>query len=54
MPITKPTHLKDGLWVVETSNGLKTFPDGETAEDFYLLNKHREEQKNGNSLSPRQ
>jgi hypothetical protein len=28
-------------WAVNTENGVKYFEDGETAHDFYLLNKHR-------------
>jgi hypothetical protein len=50
--ISEPTYVREGLWGVETSNGLKIFSDEETAHDFYLLNKHREEQQDGDSPSP--
>lgn len=53
MPISEPISLKDGKWLVQTSNGPKIFSDGETAQDFYLINKHREQQKpNGNPSKP--
>jgi hypothetical protein len=53
--ISEPIPQNNGTWTVKTSHGEKLFSDGETAEDFYLLNKHRE-QKNphGNSTHPRQ
>lgn len=55
MSISKPVSLTQGKWLVETSNGPRIFDDGETAHDFYLINKHREEQKlNGDSSSTRQ
>lgn len=55
MSISKPVSLASGKWLVETSNGPKIFDDGETAHDFYLINKYREEQKShGNSPSTRQ
>jgi hypothetical protein len=51
--ISKPTYYREGMWAVETSHGMKIFSDQETAYDFYLLNKHREEQKSdGNSSNP--
>jgi hypothetical protein len=43
MPISEPVSLRNGRWIVETSHGPKIFEDGETAYDFYLINKHREE-----------
>jgi hypothetical protein len=50
--ISKPISLNNGTWAVQTAQGLKVFSDGETAQDFYLINKHREEQKlHGNSSS---
>ncbi len=53
MPISEPVRLSGGLWAVETSHGTKIFSDGETAEDFYLLNKHREEKdSDGNPPNP--
>jgi hypothetical protein len=52
--ISEPESQKDGTWVVHTSHGPKVFSDGETAEDFYILNRHREtQQQHGNSSSPR-
>lgn len=45
MPISQPVSLPDGRWLVQTSNGPKIFEDGETAHDFYLINKYREEHK---------
>jgi hypothetical protein len=52
--ISKPISIHNGKWLVETSHGSKIFEDGETAHDFYLINKHREEQRsNGNPPSPR-
>lgn len=45
MPISKPLELGYGKWLVSTSAGPKIFDDGETAEDFYLLNKNKEERK---------
>lgn len=54
MPISQPVSTSNGKWLVQTSNGPKIFEDGETAEDFYLINKHREDQKaHGNSPEPR-
>lgn len=54
MSISKPVSLSNGKWLVETNNGPKIFEDGETAHDFYLINKHREEKRlDGNSPSPR-
>jgi hypothetical protein len=51
--ISEPTYYREGMWAVETSHGMKIFSDQETAYDFYLLNKHREEQKSdGNSSNP--
>jgi hypothetical protein len=53
MPISEPVCLPGGMWVVQTSYGTKLFSDGETAYDFYLLNKHREEKNsNGNPPNP--
>jgi hypothetical protein len=53
MPISKPVCVSPGMWVVETPYGMKIFSDGETAEDFYLLNKHREEKNSdGNPPNP--
>lgn len=53
MSISKPISLPGGKWLVQTSHGPKTFEDGETAYDFYLINKHREDQKsNGNPPKP--
>lgn len=53
MPISEPVRLSEGMWVVQTSHGMKIFSDGETAEDFYLLNKHREEKNSdGNTPNP--
>jgi hypothetical protein len=50
--IKEPVCIK-GTWVVELSDGYQiTFGDGETAQDFYLLNKAREEQTHGNSSKP--
>jgi len=47
--IKEPICIK-GTWVVELSDGYQvTFGDGETAQDFYLLNKDREENTDGNS-----
>jgi hypothetical protein len=52
--ISKPISIQNGRWLVETSHGPKIFEDGETAHDFYLINKHREKQlSNGNSPDPR-
>lgn len=39
--ISEPVSLSNGTWIVKTSNGIKVFSDGETAQDFYLLNKYR-------------
>jgi hypothetical protein len=55
--ISEPIPQGNGTWVVNTPHGPKTFSDGETATDFYLLNKHREDQKlqadsNGNPSNP--
>lgn len=54
--ISEPVLLTGGTWIVQTSHGTKIFSDGETAYDFYLLNKHREPQNqkesNGQSPSP--
>lgn len=47
--ISPPTYIREGLWGVETDIGMKVFPDEETAYDFYLLNKHVEEQKQLNN-----
>lgn len=53
MPISEPLRLEYGKWMVNTSNGPKIFEDGETAEDFYLMNKNREERKShGNQPKP--
>jgi hypothetical protein len=53
MAISKPISVGNGKWVVKTDHGDKVFSDGETAEDFYLLNKHREKIKShGNSSNP--
>jgi hypothetical protein len=53
MAISKPAPLGNGEWAVKTDHGTKVFSDGETAEDFYLLNKHREETKShGNPPNP--
>jgi hypothetical protein len=53
MSISQPVSLSNGRWLVQTSNGPKIFEDGETAHDFYLINKHREDQKShGNSSEP--
>jgi hypothetical protein len=53
MSISEPLRLGQGKWVVNTSNGPKIFEDGETAEDFYLINKNREERKShGNQSKP--
>ena len=53
MPISKPISLSGGKWLVETSHGSKIFEDGETAYDFYLLNKHREDKElHGNLPKP--
>jgi hypothetical protein len=55
MAISKPVSVGNGEWAVKTTHGIKIFSDGETAEDFYLLNKYREETKShGNSSSTRQ
>jgi hypothetical protein len=52
--ISEPVYYREGMWGVETPQGMKIFSDQETAYDFYLLNKHREEQKSdGNSPDPR-
>ena len=51
--ISEPVYYREGMWGVETPQGMKIFSDQETAYDFYLLNKHREEQKSdGNSSNP--
>jgi hypothetical protein len=53
MSISQPLCLSNGKWLVNTSFGPKIFDEGESAHDFYLLNKHREEQKsNGNQSQP--
>lgn len=53
MSISEPLRLGHGKWVVNTPNGPKIFEDGETAEDFYLINKNREKQKShGNQTQP--
>jgi hypothetical protein len=53
MSISKPVSITNGKWLVQTSNGHKIFEDGETAQDFYLINKHREDQKaHGDSPKP--
>jgi len=53
MGITEPVSQRNGTWTVQTSDGIKIFSDGESAHDFYLINKHREEQEtNGNSPNP--
>jgi hypothetical protein len=52
--ISEPISLQNGTWAVQTRHGTKIFSDGETAEDFYLINKHRESQQNGNPSNPRQ
>lgn len=53
MGITEPIYQRNGTWTVQTSQGIKIFSDGESAYDFYLINKHREEkQTNGNASSP--
>lgn len=50
--IKEPICIK-GFWVVELSDGYQVkFNDGETAQDFYLLNKAREEQTYGNPSKP--
>jgi len=50
--IKEPICIK-GHWVVELSDGYQVkFSDGETAQDFYLLNKAREEQTYGNPSKP--
>ena len=51
MPISEPLELGYGKWLVSTSAGLKIFDDGETAEDFYLLNKNREERNSHGNQS---
>lgn len=52
--ISKPEILPNGSWAVNTRYGVKIFSDGETAYDFYLINKYIEEQKsNGNQSDPR-
>lgn len=49
----KEPVFENGHWVVELSNGRRIpFEDGETAEDFYLINRHIERAKHGNSSEP--
>lgn len=53
MSISQPVNLPNGRWLVQTSYGPRIFEDGETAHDYYLINKYREEQKShGNSPEP--
>ena len=53
--ISKPVSISNGTWTVQTPNGLKIFSDGETAYDFYLINKYKENQEqkpHGNPSNP--
>lgn len=54
MSISKPVYLTNNKWLVQTSNGPRIFEDGETAYDYYLINKHISDNKpHGNTSNPR-